>query len=254
MDLLDWTASLGGLITAVVSLFLLAQGQRDRRQLREEHKRATAEKVIFSYTPGERSAAIDADFWPGRVLTIRNYGEQTILNLMITFVSNPSGSTVVTRSEPKQLQTSPTIRPNEGEVLPPHGSLEVKVRQQYSVEPGVGGDFAIVEFTDPSGRRWRRRTDTYELERIPPISDKVPIRHMLLEGIERRTARLGHPIVRLMQAWARFSFRRNTKRIPVAVRIVVWARGHWPLGTTGDAWLLPTGESQATLYEYGDNK
>ncbi|MCL6423035.1 hypothetical protein Bequi_06470 [Brachybacterium sp. JHP9] len=249
-DLFDWIVAITGAVTAIVSLFLLAQGQRDRQKLRKAQERAQAEKVLFYFEPGGTSAPIDAPFWPGRFLIIINHGSEVILSVAVTFVANPSGENFSQFGSLKQLHHIRRRDIDDGMIVSPLKSLRVGVEVGYFPEPGVGGDFAIVEFTDSSGRRWRRRTDTFELELIRPGWENRR-KPTVIQRVWQNSGWLGSQVHLFMQAWARRSFSRHPERVPTAVKITEWAWGHWPIGLNGDPWLLPSGEPESSTYDYG---
>jgi hypothetical protein len=240
-----WTAAsgIGTVATAGVSLYLLRQGQRDRRQLREDQDRSQAELIAVSYTPGGDAAPVSADNWPGRFLTVHNNSNQPAYLLGVEFTDNPNGG------EPGRtfLETISRQAPDGDTVILPGEAKDVPVPVSRSPEIGVLGDFAIVSFRDARGVEWRRRSDTLELDR-PAWHSRLNLVQRFVEAADRAVPEKVSVIV---NGWF---YRRAFKaaqsrpdRVPFAVRLVKWFRGSWPVGDP-DPWLLVPDGNVAWAY------
>lgn len=246
MDALTfWTAAtgVGTVATAGVSLFLLGQGQRDRRQLREDQERAQAELVTMSCTPGGESAPETADNWPGRFLTVHNNSGQPVYLRGVEFADNPNGG------EPGRaiLETIPREATNGDGVILPGEAEDIPVPVCRTPGIGVLGDFAIVSFLDARGVEWRRRTDTLELDR-PAWRSRVNRFQRFVQFTDRL---LPEKVSSKVHGWVyKRAFRaaeRHPDRVPFAVRLMERAWGYWP-AMDPDLWLLVPGGNVAWAY------
>lgn len=236
MDALTfWTAAsgIGTVATAGVSLYLLGQGQRDRRRLRENQERSQAELIAMSYTPGGDTSPATADNWPGRLLTVHNNSNQPAYLLGVEFTDNPNGG------EPGRclLETISRQPLDEDTVILPGRAKDIPVPVSRSPEIGVLGDFAIVSFRDARGVEWRRRSDTLELDR-PAWHSRPNLVQRFVEAADRVAP---EKVSMTVNGWL---YRRACKaaksrpdRVPLVVRLVKWFRGSWPVGDP-DPWLL----------------
>ena len=230
---MDSLANLSFVVTALVAFATLTVSLRDRQAARVELRAAQARKITFS-TPGGSAFTDDEP----RDFLIRNDSSESVMNVSVTLVANPSGGP---QTEEKLLVTHNVTSP-EGDHLAARSVLVIPLSSDYSPEAGIGGDFAIVSFRDIEGRPWRRRSDTYELQSATPT---MSLMNRATQSVDRL---LGGYLTRGALRLARRSVRKNPGKIPAIVRALERAWGYWPAGTV-DPWLLPASGRSIMNYD-----
>jgi hypothetical protein len=219
----------------VVSLVLLWQGQRDRREIRRVREEEQARRVTLGVEQHQRQTGPHSSETLGCTLHVRNDSDRQVQIGALTLVWSDAWETVRERGEfqlciePVELGRS-FLRPTEG--------LNLHFDQRWIGDSVSGGDFAVLHIVDESGGRWRRRSDTGELQRWPSPPGKFP-------RAFQSVARTLPPVHWLLIHWpARLAFRRVRRRgasmVPLSARWVVALWGYWPAGER-DPWLRPQG-------------
>ncbi|MGH9091909.1 MAG: hypothetical protein ACRDZR_11120 [Acidimicrobiales bacterium] len=232
--LADWAT----VATAVVALFLLAQGLRDRRQLRQEAARRQAALVMVAGHSTWVPTAPSAARLTGSTLTILNESDQAIQLDHLTLVR--TGTWQQLRQRGAWTLDTTDVRP-PSLLLRPRSEITVQLPAGWSLDSGItGSDFAVVFFVDAHAQWWRRRTDTYELA--------LAHRHLnsgqrLFQYLTRRIPPVGWLFTRLPIHAARRSVTRHpdTDRTPLPLRWVRATHGYWPPGGPAEhaPWTRP---------------
>lgn len=110
----------------------------------------------------------------------------------------------------------------------------------------TGGDFAIVNFTDARGHRWRKRSDTYELQ--PSGPRKINWAQKSFQGATKRIRLFRWLAATVPQNRTRRAIQKHPERIPLAMRWCRATHGYWGAGEM-DPWLCPEGAPPWWRYE-----
>ncbi len=155
---MNWNAAeaVGTLLTALVALYLLWQGQRDRRKERDDSRSAQARDVVVRV---EESWTLvngnpnNKGFERAEV-QILNESDRPIAVVSVDYVQH--------RFEEEDRWTV-----NLSHLVVTEDRL-VMGRSTMSLDPAEAGGFAIAEFRDHRGQHWKRRSNDQELRRWPP--------------------------------------------------------------------------------------
>lgn len=224
------------LIAVAVSLFLLRQGQQDRRRVEEERRRSQALDVILRLDDPSRSEPLRH---PERArytsLVVSNNSVRPIVITGVTmYLDGDDGTELphVTRRDLFDLDAERVVGPKETMTL----------AKQFRDHR------AVVTFRDHGGIEWDRSSEgmalrlTYEPERR---------RHRLV----RRLCEIGLLQVLLINIWVwsalRSAERDGPNRLPFGLRLVVFLLGFWPLGEK-DRWSLREHEEVPRLWSYDE--
>lgn len=236
-ELTFWTAAsgVGTLATAIVSLFLLGQGQRDRRRIREDQVRAQADLVTMSY---------DSSL---RLIRVHNNSDRPMHFLGVDFVAAPI-------SEVSALPVLEAVsqRPMGNGVVLPGKPDGVVVPRAHTPEICISGDFAIVNFLDAHGTKWRRRSDTLELARLEDGSSLNVLQRSVQFLARLAPETVSNTVHGWVSQWAHRTAKHRPNRVPFAVRLTVQIWGYWPPGSP-DSWLLNPDGNVAWAYIHSNN-
>jgi hypothetical protein len=222
----EWSAveAVSTFVTAVVALYLLGQGQRDRRHIRDDQRSAQARDVLVR---------IDEIWEPVGGDTARQFKRAKVV------VSNHSdrpialeGLDYIRHHQPKH----PDLGPIQITALDIENRL-VMGGDSARWERYQEGGFAVVEFRDHDGQRWQRRSDLQDLRKWPS-----PIRWWQrgIQGLCRP-----RPLYwLLLRPWERAAFRsakrHGPNRGPFGLKMTRFRSG------TGQPVSRTPGETQRT--------
>lgn len=242
----------GALLTFVavmVSLYLLRQGQQDRRVLQANAERRQAAKVTIHTSTLTEAAEGDSNSAHviGSEVTVFNESDQLVFVTAIRLVRSYSWEFL--EKEGKQFQETESVPLNNyasSVLLRPGASLTHTLPDGWLLETGVGGDFAVVGFRDSESRLWEKRSDTLKLrsmtlgmsawsQRIQRACSRWPTLHKVLLS----------PAIWL----ATRSARKRPNRVPLSLRYVRAMWGYWGAGEQ-DEWSIPQGAPP--LYRYSE--
>ncbi len=235
-DLSAAVQAIGTAVTAIIALYLLWQGQRDRRLLRAEQERVQASLVSLSTIIEQRQGAAGSDYLLDHCRAIVLNQSESVIHLEgLTLVEGGEQWDALVREGRYSLRAQGMAVLDH--LLLPRALREIPLPSGWFPEPGVGGQFVIVDFTDAAGRRWRRRSDTYDLERRHRRANTWQLR------FQRASSRLSllHKVAfQWPSTWAVRAAKKRPNKLPLSLR---WCRllwGYWP-GGEEDAWLRPNG-------------
>lgn len=227
-------------VAMFTSLFLLWQGQRDRRRLREEQQAVQAARVVLA-------VGADAQWDPARgsgalhslAVQLVNDSDRTVVIDSLTLVS-PGRTT-----EP----LAPELTTWGPKALFAKERLEVPIPWEkwstYSLDRS--SDFIMVLFHDSDGRRWVKRSDTGDFKLYHP-----PVNHWqaLVQELDRRS-RIVRCMLAALERCAIWSATRSRGRVPWTLRALRALWGYWRGGEC-DPWLLsPDAPALARYDEIG---
>jgi hypothetical protein len=153
----NWSAveAVSTFVTAVVALYLLGQGQRDRRRIRDDQRSAQARDVlvrvdeIWEPVPGDTARR-----FKGAEVVVSNHSDRPIAR---------EGLDYIRHHHPEH----PDLGPVQVTALDIEEDRLVMGGRSANWERYQEGGFAIVEFRDHDGQRWRRRSDLQDLRKWP---------------------------------------------------------------------------------------
>ncbi len=218
------------MLTGLIAIGLLFQGLRDRERVRGEQLRAQAELVTLSVIAPTVATVVRSP-----VLVILNNSTLPIHIERITQVDGGEPWTEIESRGERRLNTTAFAQTNA--LIRPRDEVRVGTPDGTSLEAGVGGPFAIVEFRDARGMRWKRRTDTFEL-RLDET--KLNIAQSLVQRFASRHERLYTAFATPLERMAVRAARRDPSRIPRTLRFQRALWGYWGPGEE-DPWLMPEG-------------
>jgi len=228
----------GEFVTALIAVILLAQGQRDRRRLRQGAARSQAEQVMVVAETTQIPITPTSARLTGSSITILNESDQAIQLKLLTLVRAERWEDVRQRST-QQPDTANV--PLSDPLLRPRGEIVVPLPDGWHLSSAhLGSDFAVVSFVDAHDQQWWRRTDTNELM----------LTHSSINTAQKTFQRLTHrlPIARQLLTnlpikIAQKSVDRHLgrDRLPLALLWVRVSHGYWPPGGPAESspWTRP---------------
>jgi hypothetical protein len=231
----DKAAAVATVITALLALFLVWQGQRDRRRLREEERRRQAVLVTMSTTSSLTKTSDGEAQLDWCQLIILNGSDQAIHVDRVTLVQTAHWPVL---GENGDSGFTVTDIPVDDRLVRPRGEEGMQLPEGRQIDAGVAGsDFAIVEFSDARSDRWRRRSDTYELA---PVDRPYNAAEDLFQGVTKRVAPVEWLLATVPQWLAVRAARRRPDRVSLALR---WCRATHGSCAPGeeDPWMRPEG-------------
>lgn len=239
MNQFTWDAmsAIFTMAATLIALYLLAQGQGDRRVLRRIKEREQAVRVMAwhedSWTSLSESSAVLAE----RIFYFRNDSDLPVDLTHVEYVT-PSLHSIESHREDERLEWDRLV-------IRPGGEWHRRFEHDHPY-------FAIMEFTDTAGARWRRRTDTSELQEIPR-----PIRWW--QRAFQTVCRVRVFYWPLLGIWERQAVRRVARdgpdQVPWQVKYARFMFGYWGPGEP-DEWKIPFAAPPLWEYEelyWGDN-
>lgn len=230
---IEIAASFGTALTGAIAVFLLWQGLRDRRKIREDERRKQATLVT----------AYIENYWQDA-----EHGGKT-LEWVAAHIRNSSDLPVVLHESLQAVRaaawTDPScLRPDgyrelpNQEVLLGPRLLNPKQERIVHLPSDRWTDFVIVSFTDASGMEWRRKSDSGELG--PPHSRGFGVgAARALQGKIRHIK----PLEALHSRMYAASFTRAMRKpagLPLSLRLLLNLWGHDPVEGAPDPWLKPS--------------
>lgn len=237
---MNWSAveAVSTFVTAVVALYLLGQGQRERRRIRDDQRSAQARDVLVRVEEiWEPVKGDTARQFKGAKVVVTNHSDRPIAI---------EGLDYIRHHQPEHPDLGPVqvtgLDVQEHRLIMGGASAEWQRYQE--------GGFAIVEFRDHDGQRWQRRSDVQDLRKWPS-----PIRWWQrgIQGLCR--ARPSNWL--LLRPWERAAFRSAKRhgpdRVPFGLKMTRFLFGYWPAGEP-DPWrdtaaFLPALFGYTELYE-----
>ncbi|MBM6401604.1 hypothetical protein [Phycicoccus sonneratiae] len=142
MDMVvQWTATISTVIATALSLFLLRQGQLDRRALAEERQREQATRVTYWCDWNSQSPEADCDHPHVPAIYVRNASDQAVYEVFVDFW-HPDGVE-------ERIDVGP-VPPGETR----HRDVVAPISADPRWEPS--GMRPKVYFKDADGRAWVR--------------------------------------------------------------------------------------------------
>lgn len=144
-----WQAlgAVGGLITAIVALFLLAQGQHDRRTIWQAQREAQARDVLVRFDPTWHQEGPNAESLAGLRLVVSNQSDRPVTVRDVVLIRPTTNATRL-----------PVILPKtEDLVVAGRTDLTIELAKEWHHSIG------IATFLDHRGEGWQRRTETQQL-------------------------------------------------------------------------------------------
>jgi hypothetical protein len=235
-------AAIATVITALIALFLLWQGLRDRRRLRDEAHRHQAELVTMSGKSSWRKISDSGRQLESSQLTILNESDRVIHVQRVTLVQPARWKEGANGDQALSVADVSVA----DQLLRPRDEVSLQLPQAWHLEPGViGSAFAVLEFADARGYRWRRRSDTFELETKRRTINNA---QKLFQPITRRVKPLRWLFATIPQKLALRAASRHPERISLALRWCRATHGYWGAGER-DPWLSPEGAPPWWRYE-----
>lgn len=242
MDSTIWTAvsAIASAILGATSLFLLFQGQRDRRRIAEDRRAEQAKRITVSVEQLKEQQQ-EANSWSilGLRVVIRNDSDRPIF-----FGTMPTVA----------LYVRPNWRSDEeGANLTADWQTEFMHLPQGRIDPGQGlelnsastrVDAARLEFTDTEGNRWFRTSDDGKLfPAWPPATTHIVIFQALC-----RVKILNLFLMKWPHHYASWRFKHTTAGVPLTARYIRFWWGIAPIGEM-DPWMVPSGAADDWPYE-----
>jgi hypothetical protein len=237
LDVLDALGSFSG---AFIALILAIEFFHARGKTRDEARRAQAELVTMTAQTQQTEVSPNQFEVHGCTLTIFNESSQVIHLQGVTLIRDIGWDMV--RSAGDLDVPRHTIGLSR-RVLRPQEDAGVELPSGWTIDIGVGGLFAVVEFVDARGRVWRRRSDTFELR---PLVAELSRPQEWFQAITQRSRVLRWllqdlPIRRAQQVAGRDVSMRRSR---LSARWVRATHGYWPAGEE-DPWNRPNGAPAA---------
>lgn len=221
---------MASVVLGCISLFLLFQGQRDRRKISADKRAEQAKKVTISADRIVEKEGVNSWRVLGLTVLIRNDSDRPIFFRPMSFVqlySRPNWSTYrseddidkVWRSKPEEL---PHTR------IDPGASVEIETTH-------TDVDSARIDFTDAEGNRWVRTSDDGQLFYA---SFNPTLRSRFYQYLCRAKP-LEYVLIKLPVRFATWRFRNTTDGVPLMARVIRFWWGHAPIGEA-DPWMVPS--------------
>lgn len=221
---------IGNVVVAATAVYLLGQGLADRRRSRADAQRIQASRIHLSVQEHWVDIGDGGYGRTSRAVRLRNDSELPVtLSGWVTLhrsqhwdayvAGTERGSTANEAAKPIHLSDS-MLRPGE----------EVEVHDEQ-----LGWDYAVLRFTDATGVRWVRISQTGALfqEAGAPTARSLAFQFLAqLPGLKWLLADLPNEYL----SW---HFRR-TEGVPVFARVYRWLWGYMPIGEP-DPWEMPQG-------------
>jgi hypothetical protein len=232
----NWSAveAVSTFVTAVVALYLLGQGQRERRRVRDDQRSAQARDVLVRVD--EKWEPVQGRF-EGAKVVVSNHSDRPIAI---------EGLDYIRHHQPEHPDLGPGqvtgLDIEEHRLIMGGASAEWPRYQE--------GGFAIVEFRDHDGQRWQRRSDDQDLRKWP---SEIRWWQRGIQGLCR-----ARPLYwLLLRPWEQAAFRsakrHGPNRVPFGLKMTRFLFGKWPRGEP-DPWrdtadFLPALFGYTELYE-----
>ena len=210
---MNWSAveAVSTFVTAVVALFLLGQGQRDRRRIRDDQRSAQARDVLVRVHENWEPVKGDtARQFRGAKVVVSNHSDRPIAIEGVDYIRHHQDE----RTDVGPIQIT-ALDFEEDRMVMGGATAERQLYQE--------GGFAIVEFRDHDGQRWQRRSDDQDLRKWPS-----PIRWWQrgIQGLCR-----ARPLNwLLLRPWERAAFRSAKRhgpdRVPFGLKMTRFLFGY----------------------------
>lgn len=241
---IDAAAGVATVVTAAVALFLLGQGQSDRRRIHRDEQRRQASQVTLSVVSSWTKLDENTETPNWFRLVVLNESDQVIHLNAVTLVE-PSTWARLQEIGRTRLRTE-DVRVAE-HLIRPRTEVTLDLPDGWVIQSGVeGADFIIINFTDARGNDWERRSDTYHLR---PVPEPINSAQRLFQTITRRAKPLHWLLAELPARAAIHRARTHPDRIPLALRWCRATHGYWGPGEE-DRWLSP--DEAPPLWPYTD--
>ena len=233
---MNWSAveAVSTSVTAVVALYLLYQGQRERRRIRDDQRSAQARDVLVRV---DENREPNTGRFEGAAVVVSNHSDRPIA---------VEGVDYIRHHHPEKPDVGPVQV--TGLDIEEHRLVMGKASAEWQLY--CEGGFAIVEFRDHDGQRWQRRGDVQDLRKWPSeirwwqrgfrgLCRARPLNWLLLRPWE--------------QAAFRSAKRHGPNRVPFGLKMTRFLFGKWPAGEP-DPWrdtaaFLPALFGYTELYE-----
>lgn len=241
MDSSVWTAisALASVVLGATSLFLLLQGQRDRRIIADDRRAEQAKRITVSAEHVTQKQ--DGHSWQilGLSVIIRNDSDRPIFfgpMPTVALYTRPSwrsaddGGNLAADWQTENLEL-------------PHGRIDPGTVVELKTE-STGVDSARLKFTDTEGNRWVRTSDDGQLFLASHRSSRRSIVYQTLCHLKP----LELVLIKWPHTFASWRFRHTKEGVPLMAR---WIRFWWgcaPIGES-DPWMVPTGAPADWPYE-----
>jgi hypothetical protein len=240
-----WNAisAIAAAATAIIAVFLLGQGQQDRRRLADERRRAQAAQVSLTTTIDSQRLGPTTTQLVGAHASVFNESDRLVHLTSLRLVDSSVGWESLRAAGRTEVRTEWVDIPDA--LLLPHSRAEFTMPSGWFPQVGVGGSFLLLEFTDAAGLGWRRRSDTFELQ---SRTTTLNAGQRFVQRLSRRLPPFEWLVVRLPFALARRAGRKRPDRVPASARWICALWGYWPPGSQ-DEWLQPRGAPPIWLYD-----
>lgn len=249
---LQTLGNLGNFIVAVTAVFLLWQGQQDRRNVRRQDAEQRARMVTLSVHQQTKPHGKTSYSILSTALQLRNDGDMPVHIQGLALMCMDSWENLTDKGY-SSLQHAPLdfgprpLHPRQQE------QILVPASAGWIGDTWSGSDFAVLEFRDEGGLVWLRRSDTGELK--PLARQPPPWQRLVNPSIPRpvRHAILVKPLVLpLLSFLSRGAIRRARAKGPETepwqLRAFRFIWGYWGAGEI-DEWYEPQGAPALWRYD-----
>lgn len=231
---------IGNVVVAATAVYLLGQGLADRRRSRADAQRVQASRIHLSVQEHYVDTGGGGYGRISRSVRLRNDSE-----LPVTL----SGWVTLHRSQHWEAYVAGTERPSTTtDNAKPIHLADSMLRPGEEVElhdEQLGWDYAVLRFTDATGIRWVRVSQTGALfrEQGPPSARSLAFQFLAQLPV------LKWILSDLPNKYLLWRFKRK-EGVPLFARIYRWLWGYMPIGEP-EPWEMPQGgKRQDWPYEY----
>lgn len=244
-----WAAAqgIGALLAAGVSLLILWLQRRDINDARKERRRDQPMRVLLNTSQEWTPVDGGYEYIGPSLVSIINTSDRPVRLDEVQAVGNSYPSKDDPDWLPWLLKHEWVDFDSQEAMIGPGEERSLTLPHWCRAEMHVGGDFVIVTIRDAHSRRWRRRTDTLDLEEVYGLPTRgAESRRAMWLWLTRRLPLLS----RWIRESAHRSVKRNPSRLPSSVRAVRWMQGDWIDDSGGgqDPWLMKEGEPEVHRY------